>query len=301
MRSPSLTELYSDDPFVPLLRFGNTYVSGQSDLKPEKNLQFDLGVAYEDEESTCGVRGFVSLLRDHIWTAPFCVDPSAPDFIDGGHNLGRDFSYFTSRTDVGTLNENADTNQVGYVYTNVDRATIAGLDLYVDRRVRDWLAVGGNLAYVHGTNHSPVQVFEDDEHNLTFAPTVSSEPLPGIYPFRGTVWLRLIDPRCERWSVQVAARMVRGQDRVAFTLSELPTPGFTVFDVSGYYAADRPLPHQPGGGEPLGPAVHRARFAGPGQPGRAGRVCQGTWDQRVRRRGTHLLSPAELLIRYALP
>lgn len=79
-------------------------------------------------------------------------------------------------------------------------------------------------------------MFEDDEHNLTFAPTVSSEPLPGIYPFRGTVWLRLIDPGCERWSVQVGARMVRNQVRVAFTLSELPTPGFTVFDVGGYFA-----------------------------------------------------------------
>ena len=50
MRMPDLAELYSDDPFVPLARFGNSYVSGFSELSPEKDLQIDLGITVTKRE-----------------------------------------------------------------------------------------------------------------------------------------------------------------------------------------------------------------------------------------------------------
>ena len=88
------------------------------------------------------------------------------------------------------------------------------------------------MAYVKGTNHAPVTAVWGDD--LTFVPTLGSEPLPGIYPFHGATWIRVSDAREQRWGIEFAARMVQHQNRVATTLSELPTAGFAVFDLRGH-------------------------------------------------------------------
>ena len=58
------------------------------------------------------------------------------------------------------------------------------------------------------------------------------EPLPSIPPLESRVGIRLHQPcRRPRWSVEVSARIVGSQDRVATSLLETPTLGFTVWDL----------------------------------------------------------------------
>ena len=68
----------------------------------------------------------------------------------------------------------------------------------------------------------------------------AEEPLPSIVPLESRLGLRLHRAAdAPRWGVELAARMVDAQDRVATSLLETPTPGFTVWDVRGYWRATR--------------------------------------------------------------
>jgi iron complex outermembrane receptor protein len=61
------------------------------------------------------------------------------------------------------------------------------------------------------------------------------EPLFAIYPLEARAGLDWYDPWDDRFEVEFAARMVAGQDRLATSLSEMRTAGFTTFDLRGYY------------------------------------------------------------------
>jgi outer membrane receptor protein involved in Fe transport len=254
MRMPDLAELYSDDPFVPIARFGNSYVSGLSTLSPEKDLQFDLGVSMVKERFSCGVRGFYALVWDYILPVPGFIDPSAP-YADATHALGRNFRDFPPewRTDLvpnpdGTFSPtpstNADTNQAGYQYANVDLVTLAGGDLFAEMRLLDWLSLYGNMAYVRGTNWRPIQYVAADTwlaKDGRFMRVGGPEGVPNIYPFNGLLSVRVFQPKQQRWLVEFSSRMVAHQRHVAESLSELPTPGFAVFGLRGHYQASKNL------------------------------------------------------------
>ena len=64
----------------------------------------------------------------------------------------------------------------------------------------------------------------------------ASEPLPGIYPLEGRVGVRL-SPVCRHrdWGVELSVRIVDQQRRVASSLLEQPTPGFSVWDLRTYW------------------------------------------------------------------
>ena len=158
MRMPELAELYSDDPYVPFVRFGNSYYSGFSELRPEKDLQFDIGLTTVKEKVSYGVRGFYSLIWDYIMPVPAYIDYSPPGYIAARRVLGRNFGYFLPqwREDLVTGNVNADTNQAGYQYMNVNLATLGGGDLFCEVQARDWLTMYGSMAYVRGVNWNPV-------------------------------------------------------------------------------------------------------------------------------------------------
>ena len=246
MRMPDLAELYSDDPFVPIARFGNSYVSGLSKLSPEKNLQFDVGATTAKDRVSYGVRGFYALIWDYILPVPAFIDGSPPGFIQAPKVLGRDFSDFAPqwRQDLVTGNINADTNQTGYQYENVNLATLAGGDLFAEMQCLDWLSVYGNMAYVRGTNWRPVTYVSSDSwvaSDGTLVPIGRSEGLPNIYPFNGTLAIRLFDPQRELWLVEFSSRLVAAQTHVAASLSELPTPAFATFALRGYYQARKHL------------------------------------------------------------
>jgi outer membrane receptor protein involved in Fe transport len=242
MRAPDLAELYTDEPYTPLVRFGNSYVNGLSTLETERNWQVDLGLDGQHDCFHYGIRGFHATINDYLALAPAFIDPAPPDAVDAPKVLGRDFSYFPPqwRQDLGTANENADTAQAGYQYVNVDMATMFGGDLSGEIQLLDWLAVFGTMAYVRGTSHRPVTFVAADSWSSpdgAQVPLGRPEALPGIYPFRGTLAVRTFDPdrRQDRWGLELGSRMVSRHNYLAESLSELGTPGYTVFHLHGYY------------------------------------------------------------------
>jgi len=245
MRMPDLAELYSDDPYVPIARLGNSYVSGNSTLSPEHDLQFDLGISVKKKQISYAVRGFYALTWNYIMPVPAYIDPSPPGSIQAPKVLGRDFQAFPPefRMDLVTGNVNADTNQAGYQYENVEMVTLTGGDLSAEVRLRDWFSVYGNMAYVCGTNWHPVQYVDaggfaaDGE----VVPLGGTEGLPNIYPFYGMIAFRVFDPSQERWLLEFSSRMVSSQNYVATSLSELPNSGFATFAIRGYYQARKNL------------------------------------------------------------
>jgi iron complex outermembrane receptor protein len=245
MRMPDLAELYSDDPFVPIARLGNSYASGFSELRPEKDLQFDVGISTVQKEVSYGARGFYALVWDYIEPVPAFIDPAAPPDL-ATHFLGRNFQDFPpqNRSDLGTNAENADTNQAGYQYVNINLATLAGGELFGEVKLRDWLSVYGTTAYVCGTNWHPVAFVAASSWSASDGKTVPlghSEGLPCIYPLNGTLGVRLFQPESQRWLVEFSSRMVAAQDNVATSLAELPTPAFVTFALHGHYRVNKHL------------------------------------------------------------
>ena len=61
------------------------------------------------------------------------------------------------------------------------------------------------------------------------------ESLPGITPLETRLGLRLQDPSEDRrWGVELSARIVDDQDRIAASLGEIETPGFTTYDIRAF-------------------------------------------------------------------
>jgi len=239
MRNPDLTELYNYEAYAPVYRFGNTYNEGNSTLRPEKNIQFDLGLRHETKTAVCGARGFFSMIHDYIMPSPCYLSEVPPPGL-ATHVLGRNFQYFplSQRSDIGTPSENADTCQANYVYVNIDQAVMLGGELFGEFEVREGLSLFGNMAYVYGVNNSPVSVLSDEPYYSTDVQIVRigrSDGLPGIYPLSGNVGIRLREPVDDAWSVEFRCRMVRAQDNVAVTVSEIAAPGYTTFALGGYY------------------------------------------------------------------
>lgn len=233
MRSPDLSELYSDEPFVPICRLGNSYMDGYSAMKPEKNWQFDLGITSQQGRVRYGARGFYATIWDYIVSTPYYIGAATTST----HYLGRNFSGFSSdfRTDLGQQSENGDTCQANYRCYNIDMATMAGGDLFGEFEFRKGLSVFGCMSYVHGENLRPVYSTLDSSGNTVVVPNGTAEPLPGMYPFNGRISLRISDPEKDKWGTEFTTRLVNSQEEVATSLAELPSPAFSVFDLSGYY------------------------------------------------------------------
>ena len=157
MRMPDLAELYTWDAYVPLARFGNSYVDGLSVLKPEQDLQFDLGLSYKTKGCSWGARGFFALIHDYIMPVPQGIGQNGPVYPPlAPAVLGRNFSDFPPpRWDIINGNENADTTQAGFQYANVSLATLFGGDLFAESTVQDGVTVFGTMSYVRGTNCAP--------------------------------------------------------------------------------------------------------------------------------------------------
>jgi outer membrane receptor protein involved in Fe transport len=237
MRMPELSELYSDDTFVPTARFGNSYVGGLSTLKPEQNWQCDLGLTYQEDRVSCGIRGFYSTIWNYITPTPAYVYWSAPGSIVPPHTLGRNFGDFPAdwRGDLGTPGENSDLNAAGYQLENVDLATLLGGEIFGQVKVRNGLTVFGSMGYVNGTNIHPVAFYYSNSGDHYLIPLNRAEGLPGIYPLHGKVALRVFEPETERWSLEFVSRLTGAQNHVAVSLSELPSRAFAAFDIYGYY------------------------------------------------------------------
>ena len=101
-------------------------------------------------------------------------------------------------------------------FTNVS-AMLTGFELSGDFDLNEWWTPFADLSYLYGENLS------------------ADEPLAGIYPLKSRLGLRFHEPFENRYGIELSVRMVGDQPRVANSLFEPTTPGFTVFYVRGYW------------------------------------------------------------------
>jgi outer membrane receptor protein involved in Fe transport len=218
-RPPSLTELYAAESFMFVLQNGLNTVTGDPLLNKERLCQVDLGLRLDNGWLRGRLGGFYAWAWDYITFENLVTLVAVP--------------------------------QVQLKYVNTDLATFAGTELYSECDLTDWLTPFGTLSYVEGRDRTR----NGDFATAPAAPGVPSsrvlglprgansgiaggdeEPLPGISPLESRLGVRLHPAGdLSQWCIELAARLVARQDRVATSLLETPTPAFTVWDVRGYW------------------------------------------------------------------
>lgn len=224
MRPPSLTELYVAESFMFLLQSGLNTVTGDPGLSPERQWQIDAGLEYADDRFSASGNFFHAWVNDRITFENLSVRRGPP---------------------FGQV------EQTNLKYVNTERATLFGFEADAEWKLTDSVELFGQLAYVEGTDETRNGDFATLQAQS--APLVPSqrvsgqprgvfsginggaeEPLPGIAPLQSTLGVRLLGTVGESpFSVEVAARIVDNQDRVASSLLETATPGFTVWNARG--------------------------------------------------------------------
>lgn len=240
MRGPDVTELYSSGPFAPIYRFGNSSASGNSNLLPEINVQFDLGANAKYDNANLGFRSYISNIFDYILATPYLQPNGQPGFGgNGNYSYGR-----TIQNGIAVQ----DTTAVEYQYHNLDRASLMGCDFMGDYKLNEWFTLAARTSYTKGTNHD-VRFYQINGVTRTVDTTGrkgSAEGLPGIYPWNGIVALRIHEPTEEagaesRWGGDLHVRMVQGQNFVARSLGEVPSDGFTTLGIRGFWRPNQNL------------------------------------------------------------
>ncbi len=229
-RPPSLTEMYAAETFMYVLQNGLNIVTGDPRLRHERLLQADLGLRYDDGMLRARVGGFYGWAWNYITF----------------ENMG-----FTRGPPVGEI------QQIEYKFVNTGLATFVGGELAAEWDWTPRLTPFATLSYVAGT---------DRTRNGSFATRPSSpgnpsirdpnldrgaysgivgdarEPLPSILPLESRLGFRFHEAAsAPRWSIELSARLVDAQRRVARSLLELPSSGFAVGDVRGYWRVSERL------------------------------------------------------------
>jgi iron complex outermembrane receptor protein len=119
-------------------------------------------------------------------------------------------------------------------FVNTDLATLAGGEAYAELDLTGWLTPFASVAVVEGRD-TTVGSHYIPVNGLT--PThPSSEGLPGIAPLEGRFGLRFHEARkSPKYGVEISGRAVSHQHSPATSLGELPSAGFTVYDIRGYW------------------------------------------------------------------
>lgn len=202
-RNPTLIERYADGLFLGIIQSGFSRVIGNPALDKERSWQVDATLEGEAFGWRNRASAFHSWIVDYItYTGNVINDPSGARLL---------------RT------------------INTDLATLTGFELYADRPLNSRFTVYGSLQYVDG---------RDRQINA---------PLNSIFPMEGRAGLKLFDPTGgQHWGVDFGARIVNNQDRLGAlrigTTSvvdviplELPTAGFSVFHLRGYWNVTKNL------------------------------------------------------------
>jgi outer membrane receptor protein involved in Fe transport len=223
-RAPNLTERYAVEPFMFLLQSGLNTVTGDPLLDKERRLQFDVRAGRRTENFRGSVTGYHAWIHDYI-------------------------TFENMSTVIGP--PNGDIVQANLKYVNTDLATLLGCEARGEVDLAGWLTPFATLKYVHGTDEARDGNFATRQATPglpstqvaglprgTFSGVVGgpSEALPGILPLESRLGAR-IGPASDDpdWGLEVHARVVDNQNRVAASLLETPTPGFTIWDVRTFW------------------------------------------------------------------
>ena len=206
-RPPTATELYAIAPFMGVLQKGYNAVRGNPLLPPETLYQADLGFRYAGERARLGANGYFASIKNYI-----TYEPTRP-FLGNGFD------------------------GVSYQFTNTRRAILAGCEAYAEWDARRWLTVFSTMQYVRGQDLNQDNRGAIPIDNQVLTPTgQGATPLPNIPPLEARAGLRFHDPNANpRWGAELTSRMMAAQNQVAVYLNEVPTGGFTVFDLRTYY------------------------------------------------------------------
>lgn len=229
-RAPTLTELYAAQPFMLLLQNGLNNVTGDPTLSKEKLFQLDIGAEYHDDWLKTGCRAF------HAW--------------------GIDYITFEN-TQVVFVPPNGDVGQVSLRYVNTDLATILGGEWFGELQPNSPITPFANLRVVDGRDRTRNGNFATTNGDAFIASrkvagqvrgafnqgglvSSNTEPLPSIPPLEMRMGWRLHDTSPQKlWSIELSARAVNRQTRVATSLLETATAGFTTWDTRSVFRVQR--------------------------------------------------------------
>lgn len=214
LRAPTLTELYAKGPFLGIVQNGLNSVQGNENLAPEELRQMDLSVRAEYDRARFGLSGFYSWIHNYIT--------------------------------LEVLGETTSTDPRTYRFVNTDQVTMAGFEMYAEWDTTEWLTPFATMSYVEGRDHTRDLRGTFVRQNIRFGRLPGTfepqEPLPGIPPYEGRVGVRIHERgKSPRWGVEFLSRMVASQERVATSLNERTTPGFTIFNVRSYWQVTQNL------------------------------------------------------------
>ena len=225
-RPPQLVNLYAAGPFLSVLQQGFSSVFGNPSLKSERLIQVDLGLNVERERFRGSVNGFHAWINDYI--AMEAIDTNFEDEVDGALIVR---------------------------YVNTDLATLSGGEARLEFDVAPALTTFGTFSFVEGRDQSrdgngaanlfllgnktvpglPRGTFSKDPNNPG-NPDSAKEPLPSIAPLEALLGIRIHKPgKNPDWSVEIAARIVGEQNRVATSLLERPSSSFTTMNIRGQW------------------------------------------------------------------
>jgi outer membrane receptor protein involved in Fe transport len=224
-RAPNLTERYAVEPFMDLIQNGLNTVTGDPELNKERLLQADLRFGRETERFRAEFVAFHAWVHDYVTFEATSVAVGPPD---------------------------GQVEQVNLRFVNTDLATLFGWQARAEYDWTDYLTPFASLKYVQGTDRTRNGSFDTTEADFgvpsmrTFGVPRGSnngidivaekEPLPSILPLESRVGVRWEDDaRVPRWGVEISARIVDDQNRVAASLLETATPGFTVWDLRTFF------------------------------------------------------------------
>lgn len=130
-------------------------------------------------------------------------------------------NYITFRNN-GTVIAGGSVQQVDLRYINTRLATLTGAELQAEYDFASMLTGFGTLACVYGEDWTRAGG--------------GSEALPMIPPLRGRVGARLHQPGPEpEWGIELSSQITAAQNRVANTLLEHQTPGYTTYDLRAFW------------------------------------------------------------------
>jgi len=229
-RPPSLTELYAAQPFMFVLQNGENTVTGDPLLRPERLWQVDAGLSWHYERFRGGINGFHAWMQDYITF----------------ENL-----------DVYYAPPYGQAEQVNLKYVNTKLATLVGAELFAEYDLNPWITPFATLQYLDGRDRTRNGEYATRQYeagspsvrvpglargHYSGIPGADAEPLPGISPLESRLGVRVHQPSpLPKWAIELCARVVDNQDRVATSLLETPTAGFTVWDLRGYWRARQNL------------------------------------------------------------
>ncbi len=222
-RPPTMTELYASGSFIGSLQPGLTALEGDPALAPERRTQLDLGLRGDLGQTRLFANAFHAWINDYIvyeywdFNDPFYVPTQSLQEI---------------------------------VLGNTDLATLTGFELAAERDLYESLTGFATLAYVNGrdqTANQATRLGAIRRATSVYAPTYTGtdprngvaspgQQLPGIVPMEARIGLRWHEPVAKPgWGLELEARIVDNQDQIASSLYEIATPGFTIWNLRGFW------------------------------------------------------------------